>query len=126
MIKTLVRTGAAALASAAVLSLVAASPAAAGSDWNGCKSGNVCLYTGASLTYQTPGPIPDGKRFFVIVNNGNYDPGRDHVHFQYQRYGSSTWQSKCLHYRPDSGSTLDLGEDFASAQIRNMYWGGEC
>ncbi|MFI6179978.1 hypothetical protein ACIA8R_30865 [Nonomuraea sp. NPDC051191] len=65
MIKVLLRTGAAALASATVLSLVAASPAAAGSAWNGCNSGNVCLYGGdpvpSYLKYQTPGWSRTGR-----------------------------------------------------------------
>ncbi|MEV4251500.1 hypothetical protein AB0J63_50130 [Streptosporangium canum] len=131
MIKMLLRAGAVALASAAALSLVAASPAAAGSAWNGCNSGNVCLYGGnpvpSYLRYQTPGLVPNGKTFWVIVNNGNYSPGADHVRFEYRPVGSSgSWHSKCLHYRPDGGSMLDMRDGPVPAEIRNMYWGGEC
>lgn len=116
---------------AASLALVAASPASAGeSTYKGCRPGNVCLYNGDLsenyLYYQTAGTVPDGKSFWVIVNNGHSDPGRDHVRFQYQYYGSSTWYSKCLHFYPGSGFKLDLRDGAVSAKIRNMSWGGEC
>ena len=112
-------------------SFAASAPASAGGGtYHGCRSGNVCLYNGdlseSYLNYQTPGAVPDGKYFWVIVNNGNPSPGLDHVRFQYKYYGGSKWYSECLHYRPGSGYKLDLRDGAVPAQIRNMSWGGEC
>ncbi|WP_326825083.1 hypothetical protein OHA77_28630 [Streptosporangium sp. NBC_01639] len=128
-----VTTAATALCAAATaaLALVAASPASAGeTTYHGCKAGNVCLYNGNLtedyLSYQTPGNVPDGKWFWVLVNNGREQPGGDHVYFEYQLGGTSTWYSKCLHFYPGSGFKLDLRDGAVPAKIRNMYWGGEC
>ncbi|MER5419622.1 hypothetical protein [Streptosporangium roseum] len=121
----------AAAAVTATLALVAASPASAGeTTYKGCKPGNVCLYNGdlseSYLYYQTSGNVPDGKSFWVIVNNGRQAPGSDHVHFEYRPHGGSTWYSKCLHFYPGSGFMLDRRDGAVGATIRNMYWGGEC
>ncbi|TMR90942.1 hypothetical protein [Nonomuraea basaltis] len=90
----------------------------------------MCLYRGDLsenyLYYQTAGKVPDGKTFWVIVNNGRQQQGGDHVYFEYQFYGSSKWYSKCLHFYPGSGFKLDLRDGAVNAKVRNMYWGGEC
>ncbi|MFC5825266.1 hypothetical protein [Nonomuraea insulae] len=127
------RTAAAALcvAAAAASALATAAPASAGdSTYKGCRAGNVCLYKGDLsenyLYYQTAGNIPDGKTFWVIVNNGRQQQGADHVRFEYQYYGATKWYSKCLHFYPGSGFKLDLRDGAVNAKIRNMSWGGEC
>ena len=128
--KSAIATAAVALVATSA-AVTVASPASAGEGtYEGCRSGNVCLYSGDLsedyLDYQTSGSVPDGKYFWVIANNGNAYPGADHVRFQYKYYGGSEWYSECLHYRPGSGFTLDLRDGAVPAQIRNMYWGGEC
>ncbi|THV42850.1 hypothetical protein [Glycomyces buryatensis] len=119
-----------AAASMAMLVLTTGTPASAGETWRGCESGNVCLYNGditpRYLSYQTPGYVPDGEHFWVVVNNGNQQAGADHVYFEYKYYGGSEWYDTCLHFRPGDGYKLDLRDGAVNATIRNMYWGGEC
>ncbi|MGW0484599.1 hypothetical protein [Nonomuraea sp. NPDC003214] len=121
-----------ALSAAATLALALMAPPASAGDttvW-GCKPGNVCLYNGNQtpdyLYYQTAGNVPDGKSFWVIVNNGRQEDGADHVYFEYRHQGGSKWYPKCLHFYPGSGYKLDLRDGAVGATIRNMYWGGEC
>ncbi|WP_214325771.1 hypothetical protein [Nonomuraea sediminis] len=112
---------AAAIVSAAAL-MVSPAPAQAGPDLPYCKSGFWCAY---NWGYGT-GPVSEGDwqgdvEFTGIINNGNYDPGQDHIQVVYVYNGS--WHSRCLHYNPGPG---EWRFEPGIARLRSVTWRGEC
>ncbi|WP_073934240.1 peptidoglycan DD-metalloendopeptidase family protein [Streptomyces sp. CB02400] len=91
--------------------------------WQNCPAGYVCFYSGADGTGSVcrsaadePNSTCGFRRSFY--NNGNPQPGYDHVQVYFKEGGS-----KCLHHGwdegrgnlPDGGRTID-----------RFHWRGEC
>ncbi|MER7519980.1 M23 family metallopeptidase [Streptomyces sp. NPDC126499] len=91
--------------------------------WAGCPAGHVCFYSGTGGTgtvCTTATDAPSGtcglRRSFF--NNGNPQPGYDHVYVGFAEGGS-----QCLHYGWAEGRG-----DFppGGRTIASVRWGGEC
>lgn len=110
------------VAAAVAVLMAFPAPAQAGPDLPYCKSGFWCAYNWG-YGY---GPMSDGDwrgdvEFTGIINNGNYDPGQDHIQVVYVHNGS--WHSRCLHYNPGPG---EWQFEPGVARLRSVTWRGEC
>ncbi|MGW6914275.1 peptidase inhibitor family I36 protein [Kitasatospora sp. NPDC054939] len=121
---TRIAAGATALALAGLM----ASATAASAEPNppGCPKGNFCAYSGenqtGSLLISTPGNwsgTVGGVR--SVFNNGNPDPGADHIQLTWQ-YSGNTF-GECIHYNPGPGN---YKINFVGVTVKSATWRGEC
>ncbi|MEV0528713.1 peptidase inhibitor family I36 protein [Streptomyces sp. NPDC050439] len=89
-----------------------------------CPPGAFCMYTGPNQTgtmypkYSNWSGTLNGIR--SVYNNGNPQPGYDHVTFTWQ-YNGNTF-SKCFHYPPDS----PYKTNYVGVTGKRVTWRGEC
>ncbi|MEU7897444.1 hypothetical protein AB0B45_31855 [Nonomuraea sp. NPDC049152] len=116
----------AAVSAAAVLS--AAAPASASGNVYNCPAGYWCAYDdNYSVPLKSEGNWSGAQRFRYLVNNGNYDPGQDHI--QVVWYTGSVRHSDCLHYYYNGSQehfSLDSEVPSGGAWVQSVTWRGEC
>jgi hypothetical protein len=118
--------GAVGAAAISLGTLASAAPAAAEPSPAGCTKGYVCGYSG---THQRGWPALKARgnwsgRVAVrsIFNNGQRQPGADHVQLEWL-YRGKKW-SACLHYNPGPG--LYKLNFKPGVWITRSTWRGEC
>ncbi|QOV36760.1 peptidase inhibitor family I36 protein [Streptomyces ferrugineus] len=89
-----------------------------------CPRGAFCMYTGANQTgtmyarYSNWSGTISGIK--SVYNNGNPQPGYDHVNFTWQ-YNGNTF-TKCFHYPFDT----PYKTNYVGVTAKKVVWRGEC
>ncbi|WP_157254270.1 hypothetical protein [Nonomuraea typhae] len=108
--------------------LSATAPASASGNVPNCPAGNWCAYdTPYSVIRKSEGNWSGAQSFRYLVNNGNRDPGQDHI--QVVWYTGSTRHSTCLHYYYDGSKenfSLDDEVPNGGGWVQSVTWRGEC